>query len=87
MSDQTFNEEAVKGESVYMVEVNTCDICHYHEGALAVAYYDTKTRGGPWANVCQRHMDETGSGIGVGKGQRFIYSVQVQKEISKHYTV
>lgn len=87
MSDHMFNEEAVEGQSTYVVEMRNCDICHYHEGTVAVAYYDTRTAGGRWANVCQRHMDECGSGLGMGKGQRFIYSDKVLKEISETSSV
>jgi len=36
------------------------------------ATYDGKTNIGPWANMCDAHFKEYGTGLGLGKGQALI---------------
>lgn len=51
--------------------IPACDFCKV-EGFLVEAAYDGKTRGGPWAWMCNRHFKLVGVGLGVGKGQKLI---------------
>lgn len=55
-----------KHEAVVVTEEKNCDFC----GGTATV--DGKTIKGPWANMCERHFEEWGSGLGLGRGQRLI---------------
>lgn len=47
-----------------------CDLCET-QGVKRMALYDAKTKGGPWAYLCQDHFDRIGPGrLGTGFGQR-----------------
>lgn len=48
-----------------------CDLCA-QEGRLIDARYDAKTNMGPWANMCQRHYNTYGIGLGLGLGQKLV---------------
>lgn len=43
--------------------------CSFRHNKPVDAKYDGKTKGGPWAYMCQLHFDEQGVGLGLGKGQ------------------
>ena len=36
------------------------------------AHYDGKTTHGPWANMCEKHFEAYGVGLGTGRGQKLI---------------
>lgn len=40
-----------------------CDFCKHD------AYYDGKTKVGPWAYMCPVHFKAYGTGLGLGRGQ------------------
>ena len=44
-----------------------CDL-----GCGGPAFFDAKTRQGPWGYLCQAAFAKFGVGLGVGKGQRII---------------
>ena len=46
-----------------------CDFCNKE------APYDSPTKYGPWANMCEYHFNLNGVGLGLGKGQKLIYVV------------
>lgn len=56
------------GETTRVEEMPPCDLCR--DGTLAV--YDGKTITGPWAFLCQKHFDQVGIGLGLGRGQRLV---------------
>lgn len=62
--------------SDYEVTVSSipkCDIHKYMKNNPNVpAVYDGKTVHGPWANMCDECYKEVGTGLGLGKGQRFV---------------
>lgn len=63
-------------DSVNVTQLKYCDICHYieHKEQPAVAFYDTKTHLGQWANVCEEHFKSyTNQQLGTGLGQRLVY--------------
>lgn len=65
--------EHLAGDSVTVGTQRTCDICEYEEGTPGTpALYDGKTVVGPWANMCERHFDSHGTGLGTGRGQRLV---------------
>ena len=46
-----------------------CDICG---GKISgTVFYDGKTKGGPWANMCHHCFQYHGIGLGVGYGQKY----------------
>lgn len=45
---------------VQVQELPDCDLCS-QEGVTRKAEYDTKTRMGPWANLCLEHMRSHGT--------------------------
>ena len=51
-----------------------CDICRMEfpssEPNPAVA--DGRTKQGPWAYMCETHLESLGVGLGVGRGQRLV---------------
>lgn len=46
--------------------IPNCDICM----DTTPAEYDAKSKQGPWAYMCQRHFEQHGVGLGMGRGQR-----------------
>jgi hypothetical protein len=50
--------------SVKVQQLPSCDICGKQ------AEYDAKTVMGPWANMCESHFNELGTGLGTGLGQK-----------------
>jgi len=58
-------------ESVTVDKYPKCDFCAT-EIVDSAARYDAKTMGGPWANMCERHFEAHGVGLGTGQGQRLI---------------
>jgi hypothetical protein len=50
--------------SVKVQQLPSCDICGKQ------AEYDAKTIMGPWANMCESHFNELGTGLGTGRGQK-----------------
>ena len=48
-----------------------CDLCPPEDETIA--YYDAKTKWGPWANMCEKHFAEAEGKLGTGKGQKFHY--------------
>ena len=66
-----------KHESVKMKieDARDCDLCQVN-----IAEYDgaTNLRGpnipGPWANMCRLCFAQFGIGLGLGRGQKYIYS-------------
>lgn len=60
-------------DSVTVAKKPNCDICKYVEGKDGVeADYDGATTQGPWANMCERHFQSHGVGLGTGRGQRLV---------------
>jgi hypothetical protein len=51
---------------VEVFRIPKCDFCE------KPAQYDGRTGIGPWANMCQMHFYEYGTGLGLGKGQKLI---------------
>jgi hypothetical protein len=51
------------------VEVDDFPMCDFCDSQ---ASYDGKTKIGPWANMCETHFVEHGTGLGPGKGQRLV---------------
>jgi hypothetical protein len=62
---------------VILTQVKLCDFCKIR-GIQSPAEYDFKTRGGPWANACEKHYDQHKAypTLGLGKGQKLIYKSQ-----------
>lgn len=58
--------------TVEVVEVRFCDLPHLDE--VPIARYDAKIRSGQWANLCGWHFNYEDCTLGLGKGQRFIYT-------------
>ncbi len=56
----------------------SCDICPIEWGSTSTATVDGKltatsfARAGQWASMCETHFLAYGSGLGLGKGQRYI---------------
>jgi len=56
-------------DTATVAKLPPCDMCR--DGTLAE--YDTKTRFGPWANLCADHWRLDGVGrLGTGYGQRLV---------------
>lgn len=55
-----------KHETVLVNEIPKCDFC----GEPGI--YDSKTTFGSWANLCEKHFGQYGSGLGLGRGQKRI---------------
>ena len=59
-------------------EVFSPHYCDFHvvdsKGGQAkvLAEYDGATTMGPWADMCESHFRQYGTGLGLGKGQRLI---------------
>lgn len=60
--------EPCPGLCVGVAKLPDCDLC------TGVAKYDAATRGGPWANMCERcfGIHAASKTLGVGKGQRLV---------------
>ena len=58
--------ESVK---VKIEDARDCDFCKVN-----LAEYDGKTVLGPWANMCRLCFAQFGIGLGLGRGQKYIYS-------------
>ena len=54
---------------VDVFELPSCDFCQ-QAGRDVTALYDGKTQFGSWANMCQKHFNMYGIGLGLGKGQK-----------------
>lgn len=50
----------------------TCEVC----SAECSAYVDGRTNSGMWANMCDACHKKYGSGLGIGRGQRYEKVVQ-----------
>ena len=48
-----------------------CDICANTEELEE--FVDGATRMGPWAYMCTKHYAEYGVGLGIGRGQHFVW--------------
>jgi len=55
-----------------------CQLCPDHQPNEA--RYDGKTKDGPWGYMCEKHFQEHGVGLGMGRGQKLILSEQAQKD-------
>lgn len=59
--------------SVQVDALPTCNMCQLdHVQHPAKATVDGKTKGGPWAFMCDPCFDKHGIGLGTGKGQRLV---------------
>lgn len=58
-------------EEVTVAKLPMCDIC---EAGMVQkeAQYDCRLQQGVWANTCQEHFDQFGTGLGLGKGQKLV---------------
>lgn len=54
-----------------------CDYCGQP------ASYDGKTRGGPWAFMCEVDFQQHGVGLGLGRGQRLLFNSDEPVEAGK----
>lgn len=45
--------------------------CDLDNAELKGTFVDGKTRGGPWANMCEQCFSKHGVGLGTGRGQRY----------------
>ena len=58
---------------VIVSKLPACDLCKRNPLIpYQAAYYDGKTRMGPWAFMCEEHFKTCGVGLGTGKGQKLI---------------
>lgn len=48
-----------------------CDLC---KKKCEDEFYESKTTFGTWAKLCKEHFKKFGSGLGIGKGQKYIKS-------------
>ena len=67
------------------VEIFSPHYCDFHvvdskgEQAKVPAEYDAATTMGPWADMCESHFRQFGTGLGLGKGQRLILKSAICK--------
>jgi hypothetical protein len=54
------------------VEVFSPHYCDFHVADKVPAKYDGATTMGPWADMCESHFRQFGTGLGLGIGQRLI---------------
>lgn len=54
---------------------NACDFCGKNCGEIL---YDGKTKFGPWATMCQKCFHENGTGVGLGKGQKYKFNLSTK---------
>ena len=52
----------------WMGSVNDCDFCH---SKIDTEFIDGATTSGPWALMCPKCFNIHGTGLGLGKGQRY----------------
>lgn len=45
-----------------------CDICRH---IITKCFIDGRTRMGPWAMMCPSCFKSSGTGLGIGKGQKY----------------
>ena len=57
-------------ESVVVDALPECHFCGHERPKRATV--DGKTQMGPWAYMCDRHFEELGVGLGLGRGQRLV---------------
>lgn len=74
-------------DTVEVESLPYCDICNemrVSEGHVTIerAIYDAKSIYGSWAYMCQKHFDQIGVGLGLGKGQKLVLKA---KGTSKEY--
>ena len=58
-------------------ELVSCDIC----GRQTLRYVDGATRLGCWANMCPSCFPRYGYGLGVGRGQAYLYDETAQRYV------
>ena len=60
--------------SVEIFSPHYCDFCRDGNGdkARVQADYDAQTVMGAWADMCEKHYSQYGTGLGLGMGQRLI---------------
>lgn len=69
--------EIIPDKSVVIYFPAICDMCTH------TAMVDGKTINGPWANLCLRHFNSHGVGLGAGKGQVLIWRKEYMSKWSK----
>ncbi len=59
-----------------------CDVCKHIEGRHVPneAVVDGKTVNGPWANMCLMHFAQVGVGLGTGRGQAILRTVEDERK-------
>ena len=64
--------------SVVLTKHVYCDLCKlWNKKPKVIAYYDARTKLGPWGNLCENHFQsETYRKLGVGYGQKIEYKVE-----------
>lgn len=53
-------------------ELPPCDFCAAIDQRRVDAVVDGATTMGAWANMCEKHYEIHGVGLGTGKGQRLV---------------
>lgn len=69
-------------DSVVVASIPDCDICK-SEGVKSPAYADASIQYGnrrTWANVCMKHFNELGGGLGLGRGQRLFLEGETDED-------
>ena len=65
-----------KMQKQYETIVDKLPQCDFCKPNLLVpwqaAYFDGRTRMGPWAFLCREHFRQFGVGLGTGKGQKLV---------------
>lgn len=54
---------------------HVCDFCGK---SCETILYDGRTKFGCWATMCQKCFNENGTGIGIGKGQKYRFSTHTK---------
>ena len=62
-----------KFEEAEVLKLPKCAFCG------KTAAYDSKTKNGFWAYLCEHCFKELGTGVGLGRGQRLILKKKVEK--------
>ncbi len=87
MSAVTKPASPIKGVSTRVIgPLKECQLCKHDDGIDGVvAMYDAmvKGAGGRWAYMCQKCFNEYGVRLGVGFGQRLVYSDEILAELEK----
>jgi len=71
---------AKEGTIAIVAELPMCDVCKLNGDDSVPAQYDGKTKSGPWANMCVTHFTLHGTGLGTGKGQKFVLEADTYRE-------